>query len=83
MRREAAEVVEVPELLGTYDVREGSVTTTSNLEQRRANYFRIIERAFERRDSSWLVDVGLDPRFELMRNDPGFRDLLRRMSLPS
>ncbi len=41
-----------------------------------------LERAHELRDSSWLPCVGLDPRFENLRGEPRFRDLMRRLGLP-
>jgi len=44
--------------------------------------FAWLERAFRDRDSSWLVDVRVDPRFDLLHSEPRFRDLLRRMKLP-
>ena len=39
-------------------------------------------RAYEQRDSSWLVEVALDPRFKRLRSEPRFQDLTRRLGLP-
>ena len=41
-----------------------------------------LEQAFERRDSSWLVDVALDPRFERLRGTQRFQELKRKLGLP-
>ncbi len=41
-----------------------------------------LERAYEERDSGWLVDVGLDPRFAQLRSSPRFQDLTRILGLP-
>ena len=38
--------------------------------------------AYEQRDSSWLVEVALDPRFKRLRSEPRFQDLTRRLGLP-
>ena len=38
-------------------------------------------RAYEQRDSSWLVDVALDPRFERLRAAPRFQELTRGLHL--
>jgi TolB-like protein/Tfp pilus assembly protein PilF len=40
-----------------------------------------LERAYEER-SSWLVWIGVEPRFDRLRGTPGFRSLLGRMRLP-
>jgi hypothetical protein len=42
-----------------------------------------LERAYEERDSTWLVDMGIDPRLEPLRREPRFQDLMRRLDLPS
>jgi class 3 adenylate cyclase len=39
-----------------------------------------LERAYEER-SSWLVWIGVEPRFDPLRTDPRFLSLLRRMRL--
>ena len=39
-----------------------------------------LERAYEER-SSWLVWIGVEPRFDPLRGDPRFASLLRRMRL--
>jgi tetratricopeptide (TPR) repeat protein len=41
-----------------------------------------LERAYEQRDSSWLVDMALDPRLLELRPAPRFQDLVRRLGLP-
>jgi TolB-like protein/Tfp pilus assembly protein PilF len=41
-----------------------------------------LERAFEEKDSSWLVDVALDPRFLHLQSAPRFQNLTRRLDLP-
>lgn len=41
-----------------------------------------LERAHEQRDSSWLVDVGLDPRFQELHTHPRFVELLKKLGLP-
>ncbi len=44
--------------------------------------FAWLQKAYEERDSSWLLDVNLDPRFDDLRSDPRFADLVRRVGLP-
>jgi eukaryotic-like serine/threonine-protein kinase len=41
-----------------------------------------LERAYEDH-SAWLIWIKVDPRFDGTRNDPRYRDLLRRMKLPA
>lgn len=43
---------------------------------------RWLERAYEER-SSWLVWIGVEPRFDSLRGEAGFRSLLSRMRLPA
>ncbi len=45
--------------------------------------FAWLEKAYDTRDSSWLLDLNWDPRFEPLHSDPRFKDLLRRLGLPS
>jgi tetratricopeptide (TPR) repeat protein len=40
-----------------------------------------LQKAYEDR-SHWLVWLDLDPRFDNVRSDPRFADLLRRMHFP-
>ena len=40
-----------------------------------------LQNAYEGR-SHWLVWLNLDPRFDNVRSDPRFADLLRRMHFP-
>jgi len=40
-----------------------------------------LQKAYEDR-SHWLVWLNLDPRFDNVRSDPRFADLLRRMHFP-
>ena len=40
-----------------------------------------LERAFQER-SLELTFIGADPEMDVLRADPRFRDLLRRMNLP-
>lgn len=44
--------------------------------------FTWFDRAFAER-SSWLAWVMVEPRFDRLRRDPRFADLLRRMNLPA
>jgi len=46
----------------------------------REGAFEWLERAYEDR-STWLCWLKFDPRFDGLRDDPRYRDLLRRMSL--
>ena len=41
-----------------------------------------LERAFEEKDSSWLVDVALDPRLQRLHSASRFQSLVRRLGLP-
>jgi tetratricopeptide (TPR) repeat protein len=43
--------------------------------------FEWLEKAYEDR-SSWFTWITTDPRFDSIRDDPRYRDLLRRMKLP-
>ncbi len=42
---------------------------------------RWLERAFEDRDA-WLTELGVEPRWDGLRDHPGFGDLLRRIGFP-
>lgn len=44
--------------------------------------FRLLESAYAER-SLWILDLKMDPRFEQLRSDPRFSDLLRRIGLPA
>ena len=41
-----------------------------------------LERAYEERDSGWLVDMGLDPRFAHLRSSSRFQALMQSIGLP-
>ena len=41
-----------------------------------------LQKAYDDRDSSWLVDVNVDPRFEPLRSDARFGELVRKISGP-
>lgn len=42
-----------------------------------------LERAYEIRDSGWLVDMNVDPRLQPLHSHPRFQALLLRMKLPN
>ena len=44
--------------------------------------FMWLERAFEER-SLELAFIGVEPEMDVLRADPRFRDLIRRMNLPT
>jgi hypothetical protein len=44
--------------------------------------FDWLEKAYEEHDSG-LVSIAVEPMFDPVRRDPRFRDILRRMKLPS
>ena len=44
--------------------------------------FEWLERAYQDR-SHWLIWLKIDPRFDSLRSDPRYQDLLRRMGLGS
>lgn len=48
---------------------------------RRDEAFEFLEAGFEGRDG-WLTWLGVEPRFDQLRDDPRFDDLLRRIGLP-
>lgn len=41
-----------------------------------------LERAYEERDSSWLIDVALDPRFQHLHTSLRFQNLTQGIGLP-
>jgi TolB-like protein/tetratricopeptide (TPR) repeat protein len=43
--------------------------------------FEWLDKAYEDH-SHWLVWIKVDPRFDLIRDDPRYQDLLRRMKIP-
>ncbi|HXN53005.1 MAG TPA: tetratricopeptide repeat protein [Candidatus Acidoferrum sp.] len=47
----------------------------------REEAFRCLERAYEER-AAWMAWLNVEPRFDNLRPDPRFRDLLRRMNFP-
>jgi len=44
--------------------------------------FKWLERAYQEH-GEWLVLLRLDPRFENLRDDPRFQDLMRRVNFPA
>lgn len=46
----------------------------------RENALRWMERAYTERNRD-LYEIGVNPRFDILRDDPRFRDLLKRMNL--
>ncbi len=40
-----------------------------------------LDRAYKER-SSWLPEINVDPVWDNLRDDPRFKDLLKRMNLP-
>ncbi|MCJ7556664.1 MAG: tetratricopeptide repeat protein [Gammaproteobacteria bacterium] len=41
-----------------------------------------LERAYDEKDSSWIVDVALDPRFQQLHSASRFQSLTQRLGLP-
>jgi len=46
----------------------------------RDHAFQELEKAYDQR-SSWLVWLKVEPKFDSLRSDPRFKDLLRRVGL--
>ena len=44
--------------------------------------FEWLDKAYEDR-SSWFTWISVDPRFDVIRDDPRYRELMQRMKLPS
>ena len=44
--------------------------------------FEWLERAYQERNG-WMAFLQVEPRFDPLRDDPRFQDLLRRMNFPS
>ena len=44
--------------------------------------FAWLDKAYQER-SSWLIHLKWEPRFQPLRSDPSFQELLRRIGLPS
>jgi len=44
--------------------------------------FEWLENAYNERNH-WLIWIKVEPRFDSLRSDPRFTDLLRRIGLPS
>ena len=47
----------------------------------RSSTFEWLEKAYEDH-STWLFLIKVDPRFYTIRDDPRYRDLVRRMRIP-
>ncbi len=43
--------------------------------------YRWLEKGFEER-SAWMVYLNMDPRLDILRSEPRFIDLVRRVGLP-
>jgi tetratricopeptide (TPR) repeat protein len=48
---------------------------------RKEEAYRWLEKGFEER-SAWMVYLNMDPRLDVLRSDPRFIDLIRRVGLP-
>ena len=42
-----------------------------------------LEKAYDERSFSLLMSLNAEPRLDVLRSDPGFRDLVRRVGLPA
>lgn len=58
-----------------------TVALTSVLLGNRSETLRYLQAAYDQRDSS-LLFVEIDPGFEILYNEPAYRDLLAKMNLP-
>jgi serine/threonine protein kinase/Tfp pilus assembly protein PilF len=70
------------ELAGRHSLREEQAAHVYAALGDKREAVRLLERAYAAR-SPGLVWLKVDPRFDSIHSDPGFRDLLKKLNLPS